>query len=138
MVGFELNVGGPLEADLRREWVLTNGIGGYAGGSVTGALNRTHQGYLIASLHPPVERFIALTKTEERVIANECITDISASVHMKDGRETACEGNRYMKSFLSDGAVTFSYEVGSLRIRKTLAMKNGANGCALIYRIENL
>ena len=43
-----------------------------------------------------------------------------------------------MKSFLSDGAVTFSYEVGSLRIRKTLAMKNGANGCALIYRIENL
>ena len=89
MVGFELNVGGPLEADLRREWVLTNGIGGYAGGSVTGALNRTHQGYLIASLHPPVERFIALSKTEERVIANECVTDLSASVHMKDGRETA-------------------------------------------------
>jgi glycogen debranching enzyme len=138
MVGFELNVGGPLEADLRREWVLTNGIGGYAGGSVTGALNRTHQGYLIASLHPPVERFIALSKTEERVIANECVTDLSASVHLKDGRETACEGNRYMKSFLSDGAVTFSYEVGSLRIRKTIALQYGENKCAILYRIENL
>ena len=138
MVGFELAGGGPLEADLRREWVLTNGIGGYAGGSVTGALNRTHQGYLIASLHPPVERFIALTKTEERVIANECVTDLSASVHMKDGRETACEGNLYMKSFLSDGAVTFRYEVGSLRIRKTVALQYGENKCAILYRIENL
>ncbi|MBQ3912663.1 MAG: glycogen debranching enzyme family protein, partial [Lachnospiraceae bacterium] len=138
MVGFELNVGGPLEADLRREWVLTNGIGGYAGGSVTGALNRTHQGYLIASLHPPVERFIAHSKTEERVIANECVTDLSASVHMKDGRETAYEGNRYMKSFLSDGAVMFSYEVGSLRIRKTVALRYGENKCAVLYRIENL
>ncbi len=138
MVGFEIAGGGPLEADLRREWVLTNGIGGYAGGSVTGALNRTHQGYLIASLHPPVERYIALTKTEERVIANDCITELSASVHMKDGRETACEGNLYMKSFLSDGAVTFRYEVGSLRIRKTVALGYGENKCAILYRIENL
>ena len=138
MVGFELTGGGPLEADLRREWVLTNGIGGYAGGSVTGALNRTHQGYLIASLHPPVERYIALTKTEERVIANECVTDLAASVHMKDGRETACEGNLYMKSFLSDGAVTFRYEVGSLRIRKTVALQYGENKCAILYRVENL
>lgn len=42
------------EKNIRREWVMTNGIGGYEGGSVTGACNRTHQGYLIASLHPPV------------------------------------------------------------------------------------
>ena len=40
--------------NIRREWAMTNGIGGYAGGSVIGACNRTHQGYLIASLHPPV------------------------------------------------------------------------------------
>ena len=39
--------------DIHREWALTNGIGGYAGSSVLGAHNRTHQGYLIASLHPP-------------------------------------------------------------------------------------
>ena len=44
--------------NIRREWAITNGIGGYAGGSITGACCRTHQGYLIASLHPPVERFM--------------------------------------------------------------------------------
>ena len=44
------------EKNIRREWTMTNGIGGYAGGSIIGACNRTHQGYLIASLHPPVER----------------------------------------------------------------------------------
>ena len=42
-----------------KEWSLTNGIGGYGGGSINGALGRTHHGYLIASLHPPVERYLA-------------------------------------------------------------------------------
>ena len=37
------------EKNIRREWTMTNGIGGYAGGSIIGACNRTHQGYLIAS-----------------------------------------------------------------------------------------
>ena len=41
------------ENTIHKEWALTNGIGGYAGGSVNGALSRTHHGYLIASYHPP-------------------------------------------------------------------------------------
>ncbi len=44
------------EKNIRREWTMTNGIGGYAGGSIIVACNRTHQGYLIASLPSPVER----------------------------------------------------------------------------------
>ena len=45
----------PMSVGVQKEWVLTNGIGGYAGSSVTGAHARKHHGYLIASLHPPVE-----------------------------------------------------------------------------------
>ena len=41
---------------IKREWAVTNGIGGYAGSSMIGAHSRTHQGYLIASLHAPIER----------------------------------------------------------------------------------
>ena len=50
---------------IRREWALTNGIGGYAGSSLIGAHNRTHQGYLIASLHPPIERYLVFSKINE-------------------------------------------------------------------------
>ena len=42
----------PYSNGVQKEWVLTNGIGGYAGSSVTGAHSRKHHGYLIASLHP--------------------------------------------------------------------------------------
>ena len=48
---FNLKLQNDFKNNIRREWALTNGLGGYAGGSVTGAINRTHQGYLIASLH---------------------------------------------------------------------------------------
>ena len=52
---FNIKVQNDFKNNIRREWALTNGLGGYAGGSVTGAINRTHQGYLIASLHAPVQ-----------------------------------------------------------------------------------
>ena len=43
---FNIKVQNDFKNNIRREWALTNGLGGYAGGSVTGAINRTHQGYL--------------------------------------------------------------------------------------------
>ena len=65
----------------KREWALTNGIGGYAGGSILGALNRTHQGYLIASLHPPVERYLGFTKTNELLICGEETYNLECAQH---------------------------------------------------------
>ncbi len=68
-------------ASIRREWAMANGIGGYAGGSVTGACNRTHQGYLIASLHPPVERFLVFTKTNEIIMQNGNTWNLETAQH---------------------------------------------------------
>ncbi|MCM1106024.1 MAG: glycogen debranching enzyme N-terminal domain-containing protein [Blautia sp.] len=70
-----------LSANIRKEWVMTNGLGGYAGGSVTAAMCRTHQGYLIASLHPPVERYLLLACTRERLYAEETCYDLETSQH---------------------------------------------------------
>ena len=50
---------------IKREWAVTNGIGGYAGSSMIGAHSRTHQGYLIASLHAPIERYLVFSKINE-------------------------------------------------------------------------
>ena len=62
---YEKDAFSTFQEGIRREWALTNGIGGYAGSSLIGAHNRTHQGYLIASLHPPIERYLVFSKINE-------------------------------------------------------------------------
>ena len=57
-MNFKLTDLNSFEDNIRREWALTNGLGSYAGSSVIGAHNRTHQGYLIASLRSPVMRYL--------------------------------------------------------------------------------
>ena len=48
----------------RYEWLVTNGLGGYACGTVAGANTRRYHGFLIASLNPPVERTLLVAKVE--------------------------------------------------------------------------
>ncbi|HJW21603.1 MAG TPA: glycogen debranching enzyme N-terminal domain-containing protein, partial [Candidatus Limnocylindrales bacterium] len=54
-------------AALRREWLVTNGLGGYAFGTVAGAPTRAYHGLLVAALRPPVERTVLVAGLEERV-----------------------------------------------------------------------
>ena len=49
------------------EWLVTNGIGGYAAGTVAGLSTRRYHGYLIAALNPPVERTLLVARLEETV-----------------------------------------------------------------------
>ena len=51
-----------------QEWLVTNGIGGYASGTITGLLTRRYHGLLIASLKPPVQRTLLVTKLDETAI----------------------------------------------------------------------
>ena len=105
------------EKNIRREWVMTNGIGGYAGGSVTGACNRTHQGYLIASLHPPVERYLVFSKTNEKLIQGTHIYDLETSQHAGKGHSPIRrQGQRFLTDFSCDGTVCFSYAAGPVPV----------------------
>lgn len=122
------------QANIRKEWAMTNGLGGYAGGSVTGACNRTHQGYLIASLHSPVERFLILSKTNERFVQNRISYDLETSQHLGPIYR---EGQRYLTDFIYNGNVTFVYQAGDLEIRKQLVLVHGQNTVAIDYEITN-
>jgi glycogen debranching enzyme len=57
---------GDLEAALRREWLVTNGLGGYASGTSIGVPTRAYHGYLIAALSPPVDRTVLVSGLRER------------------------------------------------------------------------
>lgn len=131
---------GDFEGNIHREWALTNGIGGYAGSSVIGAHNRTHQGYLIASLHPPVNRFLVFSKTNESFTIADAHYDLETSQHKgTNGSEPSvyARGNRYLTDFIYDGTVSFRYAVGDLVMTKSLALVQGENTVALSYHIEN-
>ncbi|MGD9028476.1 MAG: amylo-alpha-1,6-glucosidase [Anaerolineae bacterium] len=67
MIGFGREVCGHLDTAERREWLVTNGIGGYASGTIAGLLTRRYHGLLIAALDPPLGRTLLLTKLDEMV-----------------------------------------------------------------------
>src|SRR5437773_714451 len=58
LVHFGREICGDLDAALRREWLVTNGVGGYASGTVAGVNTRSYHGLLVAALTPPVERTV--------------------------------------------------------------------------------
>src|SRR5712692_7086106 len=56
-----------VQAGLDHEWLVTNGLGGYAAGSILGATTRSYHGLLVAALRPPVERTVLVTKIDEEL-----------------------------------------------------------------------
>lgn len=119
--------------NIRREWAMTNGIGGYAGSSVLGAHNRTHQGYLIASLHPPVERYLVFSKINESIIQGNTSYDLETARHAASIQK----GNQYLTDFIYDGTVRFRYRTGNITLEKNLALIQGENTVAISYEIIN-
>ena len=138
-------------AGIVREWALTNGIGGYAGSSLIGAHSRTHQGYLIASLHPPIERYLVFSKINEKLCTSEKIYDLETSQHfvgectidkesgeaIHNGETIYTEGQKYLESFCYDGSIHYEYQAGDLHLQKHICLQHGKNLCAVAYEIEN-
>ncbi|MBR2046172.1 MAG: glycogen debranching enzyme N-terminal domain-containing protein [Agathobacter sp.] len=154
-------------SNAKREWALTNGIGGYAGGCVLGSLGRTHQGYLIASFHPPVERFLVFSKTNESFTCKDATYYLEAAQHAGTEMEVTVvssdevpdvykdpstvfvasdfvprepiytEGNRYLTSFDYDGTVCFTYQAGDIILKKYVSLVQGENTVAVAYDITN-
>ena len=117
---------------------MTNGIGGYAGGSIIGACNRTHQGYLIASLHPPVERYLVFSKTNEKLTQGTHVYNLETSQHAGKGHSPIrTQGQRFLTDFSCDGTVCFSYAAGNIRMDKHLALLRESNTVAISYTITN-
>lgn len=128
----------PMSVGVQKEWVLTNGIGGYAGSSVTGAHARKHHGYLIASLHPPVERFVILSKINECLIRSSGKKDFTVEQYLAgDGSTAYREGIEYLNSFTYDGLVHFTTKAPEFTMTKTLAFEHGKNTISISYDIQN-
>ena len=120
---------------IKREWAVTNGIGGYAGSSMIGAHSRTHQGYLIASLHAPIERYLVFSKINETVTVGTKTVSFETSQHRASGKTVYAEGQKFLTSFIYDGSVHYTYETDNFSFEKHITLKRNANVCAVSYEL---
>ena len=120
---------------IKREWAVTNGIGGYAGSSMIGAHSRTHQGYLIASLHAPIERYLVFSKINETVTVGTKTVSFETSQHRASGKTVYTEGQKFLTSFIYDGSVHYTYETDNFSFEKHITLKRNANVCAVSYEL---
>jgi predicted glycogen debranching enzyme len=125
---------GDLAVASRREWLLTNGRGGYAMGTIAGLPARAYHGLLIAALAPPVERRLIVAGCELDVtydgVTYALATDAWASGSI------APEGYRLIESFaLVDGLPVWTYACGDALLEVTLAMPDDADTTALALRV---
>lgn len=121
-----------LQEGLEREWLLTNGIGGFSGCTAIGDSARIHMGYLVASLNPPVERINVLSKIQETVTAGERKFDLACQQfisHQKDGYKN-------LEQFKLDIIPTYSYQTDEISIEKTVAMEHGKNTVVVCYTVS--
>ena len=79
MISFDKSICSDLQAGLRREWLETNGLGGFACGTIAGANTRRYHGLLTAALNPPGGRMLLLSKLEETLVIGNRRIDLSTN-----------------------------------------------------------
>jgi predicted glycogen debranching enzyme len=123
-----------LAAAERREWLVTNGIGGFASGTIAGTLTRRYHGLLIAALQPPVARRLLVTKVEETVRYRGGAYELFAN-RWKDDYVAPC-GFLSIERFELDGTEpVWHYAVADALIEKRVWMSHGDNATFVRYRV---
>ncbi len=123
-----------VQAGLDHEWLVTNGLGGYAAGSLVGATTRSYHGLLVAALRPPLERTVLVTKIDEEVaFADGQLLKLGVNEY-HDGTIDP-QGYRYLKSVTLEGdIVCFTYYLGDdLTLRKRVWMEYEQNTTYVQY-----
>ena len=116
---------------IEREWLLTNGIGGFSSSTVIGASSRRYHGLLVASLEPPVERHLVLSQLHETVTLNGqefSLSSFSTGNYINTGY-------LFQASFELDPLPVFTYAFADVLVEKTVSLVYGENTAVVRYRI---
>ncbi len=122
-----------LDEACRREWLETNGIGGFASSTIAGLNTRRYHGLLVAATQPPVGRMVLLSKMEETLVV--------------DGRRIELSANRYpgaihpqgylhLRQFRQDPFPVFVYKMDGLELEKSVFLVQGENTAVIQYQLR--
>ncbi|HET9401274.1 MAG TPA: amylo-alpha-1,6-glucosidase [Candidatus Acidoferrales bacterium] len=119
----------------QREWLVTNGIGGFACGTLAGTLTRRYHGLLVAALHPPRQRTLLVSKIDEIVRVDSQEFELGANRWVSGAIEPS--GYRYIESVRLQGAIpTWHYKCGSALLTKQIWMAHGENTTFVRYSLS--
>jgi predicted glycogen debranching enzyme len=119
---------------LTREWLVTNGLGGYACGTVAGVCTRRYHGLLIAALPAPLRRMMMLNHLAERVLLADG-TSVWLGGREQQGRLTLRNAGALTEFRLENGLPVWTYEIGPIALEKRLFQPHLQNTTHLQYRV---
>ena len=122
-----------LEEGIKREWIITNGLGGYASSTVIGINTRKYHGLLVAPVTPPARRYLILSKLDESIKIDDNVYPFYSNI----GKDYISKGYMYQESFEKEILPKFTYKIEDTVIEKTICMEYGKNTVGVYYKIKN-
>src|SRR5690348_12140087 len=117
-----------------KEWVITNGLGGYASGTIAGTLTRRYHGLLVAALKPPLERTLLVAKLDESARYRGGTYELATNRWRDD--YIAPRGFELIERFyLDETTPVWEYAIADALIEKRAWMRQGANITFVRYRV---
>jgi predicted glycogen debranching enzyme len=133
-VDFGREICGALGVAEQREWLVTNGIGGFASGTVSGNLTRRYHGVLVAALDPPVGRMQLVAKLDETARYDKA--DYALATNRWESGAVEPKGYLNIESFRLDGTTpVWSFEIADALIEKRVWMQHGENTTYVRYTL---
>jgi predicted glycogen debranching enzyme len=134
-IRFDRSVCSRLDLALSREWLETNGLGGFASSTIIGLNTRRYHGLLTAATIPPAGRILLLSKIEETVVTGDQRWELSANQYPGAIHP---QGHLYLREFSLDPFPVFVYHVAGLEIEKRVFMVHGQNTTVIEYEVHAL
>ena len=133
-VRFGRQLCGDLDAASQREWLVPDGLGGYAMGTVAGLRTRRYHGLLVVATRPPGGRMLGLASIDPILIIGE--RRIPLAVHEWGSGAIVPNGHVHLESFeLVDGLPRWRWTVGDVAIEREVAMDHGRASVAIVHRV---
>ncbi len=132
MIQFRDRPGRSLASALEKEWLETNGLGGFASSTIVGLNTRRYHGLLTAATRPPVGRLVLLSKLEETLVVAGERFDLSSNQYPD---VVYPQGHLHLDEFRLDPFPIFVYKVAGVTLEKRVFMAHGENTTVIQYEL---
>jgi len=119
---------------IQKEWLITNGLGGFASSTVLGINTRKYHALLIAAFNPPVDRRVLLTRLDEEIFISDEAYSTEAN-EFKWGIKP--KGYQSLTDFWRSPFPVYRYDFNGVWLQKTLFMPYRKNATVVIYEVAN-
>ncbi len=121
-----------LKDAIRKEWIISNGIGGFTSSTVIGANTRRYHGLLVAPLLPPARRHLLISKLDESIYIGNEKFDLYTNIC----KNYVAHGYKYLEHFEKEYLPKFTYKVKDVTISKEISMVYKRNTVVVVYKIK--